>query len=35
MKMVNWMWKWGSKNPDEVAEDELKKGGFDPEQLEV
>ena len=28
--MVSWMWKWGSKNADDVKEQDLKKGGFDP-----
>ena len=30
MKMVSWMWKWGSKGGDDVKEEDLKKGGFDP-----
>ena len=35
MKMVSWMWKGGSKSPDDVPEEDLQKGGFDPEEVQV
>ena len=36
MKMVSWLWKKGDKKEEEeVNEEELKKKGFSPEEVEI